>query len=87
MEKPLLVIEVQDLNSVPIVKYKGEEITGKVHVEYMWHTKTEIDGQHEYKLDYAIKQSDEEAPVVRTICGVRREIKDETKTHDSLLFE
>lgn len=85
--EPLLVIEVQDLNCVPVVKYKGKEITGKVHVEYLWHTKTEADGQHEYELEYGIKPSDEEVPIVKTLCGVRGVTKYETKTHDSLLFE
>lgn len=70
MSSPLLVIEVQDLNSVPVVKYKGEDITGKVHIEYLWHTKTEVDGQHEFRLDHAIRLDDFDTPIVRTISEV-----------------
>jgi hypothetical protein len=38
---PLLVIELNELNGVPKVFYKGEEITKKLHVGFDWHTRTD----------------------------------------------
>ncbi|WP_142399121.1 hypothetical protein [Bacillus thuringiensis] len=35
---PLLVIEVQDMSSVPSVIYKGDDIKGKVSISYGWET-------------------------------------------------
>ncbi|MGN7308829.1 hypothetical protein ACTHQ2_23080, partial [Bacillus subtilis] len=37
---PLLVIEVKDLNSVPIVRHNGVAINGMVVIEYLYGTKT-----------------------------------------------
>lgn len=34
----MLVIEVKDMNSTPVVKYEGQDITGKVAVSYKWET-------------------------------------------------
>lgn len=54
--QPLLVIEVQDLNSVPVIRYKGEVVTGKKAVEYFWRTKTaEDNGEHKFELKYVDK--------------------------------
>lgn len=35
---PLLEIRVDDMDSVPTVFYKGEEIKGKCNVDYSWTT-------------------------------------------------
>lgn len=53
-KKPLLVIEVDDLNSVPRVYYKGEEIKNKHSIDYEWLTKdSEINsGLNKVTLDY-----------------------------------
>ncbi|PEU76759.1 hypothetical protein CN386_16095 [Bacillus cereus] len=40
--KPLLQIVLSDIDSVPIVHYKGEEIKGKVRISFDWKT----DGQY-----------------------------------------
>jgi hypothetical protein len=38
--KPLLEITVTDLNSVPVIKYKGETINNLDYVNYNWSTRT-----------------------------------------------
>lgn len=40
-QTPLLVIELQDENSVPIVKLNGEEIERKQKIDFSWSTKTQ----------------------------------------------
>lgn len=35
----LLVIEVSDINSVPVITYKGKELMGKIAVSYDWVTR------------------------------------------------
>lgn len=40
-KKPLLTIELEDMNSTPIVKYKGEELLYKKHVKFDWEQKTD----------------------------------------------
>ncbi|MGX5628214.1 hypothetical protein [Bacillus cereus] len=40
--EPLLQIVLSDIDSVPIVHYKGEEIKGKVRISFDWKT----DGQY-----------------------------------------
>ncbi|SCN42941.1 Uncharacterized protein BC88300_04634 [Bacillus cytotoxicus] len=37
-EKPLLQIVLSDINAVPVVLYKGEEIKGKVRISFDWQT-------------------------------------------------
>ncbi|MCQ6530672.1 hypothetical protein [Bacillus mycoides] len=37
-EEPLLQIVQSDINAVPIVLYKGEEIKGRVRVSFEWKT-------------------------------------------------
>ncbi|MGG3800449.1 hypothetical protein [Metabacillus fastidiosus] len=51
----LLVIELDDETSVPKVFYKGEELTGKVHIHFDWKTKERpsLGG-----LSYEIKRAD-----------------------------
>lgn len=39
---PLLQIELADINSVPTVFYKGEEINGKIKVSFDWETNDEV---------------------------------------------
>ncbi len=42
-DKPqLLVIELDDINSIPRVFHNGEEITKKIHVKFEWDTKTDV---------------------------------------------
>ncbi|OAB48471.1 hypothetical protein PBAT_02230 [Paenibacillus antarcticus] len=44
---PLLTITVQDIDSVPVVTYKGEDIQGKVSISYEWLTRDDTgDGIH-----------------------------------------
>ncbi|MDY7224649.1 hypothetical protein [Halalkalibacterium halodurans] len=40
-QTPLLIIELQDENSVPVVKLNGEKIEQKQKVEFSWLTKTQ----------------------------------------------
>ncbi|EOW9529885.1 hypothetical protein ACO11K_003649 [Bacillus cytotoxicus] len=50
---PLLVIEVKDMNSVPTVTYKGEDIKGKVLINYEWITKEfEKQGKHNMTIKH-----------------------------------
>ncbi|WP_379397850.1 hypothetical protein [Paenibacillus lentus] len=56
-QEPLLIIEVKDMESVPVVRYKGEDITGKVRVGYQWRTKGDSDlGNHNILLEYVDKE-------------------------------
>ncbi|PGT77312.1 hypothetical protein COD86_26790 [Bacillus cereus] len=50
---PLLVIEVQDMNSVPSVTYKGKDIKGKVLINYEWTTdEFEKKGKHNMTIKH-----------------------------------
>ncbi|MGO4219538.1 hypothetical protein AB4Z03_26905 [Bacillus sp. YAF12_1] len=54
MNKPLLVIEVQDISSVPTVTYNGETIEGKVSIAYEWGTSGYKEkGKHVLSLNHA----------------------------------
>jgi hypothetical protein len=54
---PLLVIELRDMQSVPVIKYKGKEIDGKLEVNYHWKTKGLEDlGEHEISLEHVDKE-------------------------------
>lgn len=55
---PLLAIVVEDMDSVPVVKYKGNTLSGKVSVSYGWDTKSDVDGKHSYNLEYGSKSED-----------------------------
>ncbi|MNW43607.1 hypothetical protein D3C74_208120 [compost metagenome] len=56
-QEPLLIIEVKDMESVPVVRYKGEDITGKVEVGYQWRTTGNNDlGKHNISLEYVDKK-------------------------------
>ncbi|GGJ61928.1 hypothetical protein [Virgibacillus salexigens] len=59
MSKPLLEIRVDEDNSVPVVFYKGEEISNKISIHYDWVTRTEVEGQHELVLKYYDKDDHE----------------------------
>lgn len=51
--EPLLVIEVLDMNSVPSVTYKGEDIKGRVSIDYEWKTNGfEQLGSHNLKIKH-----------------------------------
>jgi hypothetical protein len=50
--KPLLEITVSDLDSVPVVKYKGEVISNKASVSYDWLTRTDKEGKHALAIGY-----------------------------------
>ncbi|MDF1510813.1 hypothetical protein Gp_19 [Bacillus phage vB_Bacillus_1020A] len=41
IDAPLLKITLEDINSVPLVTYKGEEIKGKINVSFDWETDTQ----------------------------------------------
>lgn len=52
-QEPLLIIEVKDMESVPVVRYKGAVLTGMVKVGYEWETKGCDDlGKHSLSLEY-----------------------------------
>ncbi len=40
-EYSLLTIELETIDSVPVVHYKGQEISKKRHVEFIWDTQTD----------------------------------------------
>ncbi|GGJ48543.1 hypothetical protein [Virgibacillus salexigens] len=42
VNKPLLTIELEDIDSIPKIKYKGERITGVVHAGFDWVTKNGV---------------------------------------------
>lgn len=41
MKKPLLTIELSDIDSIPKVIYKGKKITKRIHVSFDWSTQTD----------------------------------------------
>lgn len=66
-EPPLLVIEVKDLNSVPIVRHNGVAVTGMVVIEYLYGTKTLEVGKHEYTIEHMIKPGKDKVPLIRKL--------------------
>ncbi|MGM7635645.1 hypothetical protein [Bacillus sp. Hm123] len=67
-QKPLLVIEVQDLDSAPVVKYKGEIVDKKAAVSYGWKTigaEDEPDGKHDFCIEYYECEEGERIPVIK----------------------
>lgn len=59
-ETALLTIEVKDMHSVPVVKYKGEEVQGNVEVSYEWKTRgCDNFGTHNAKVKYYDKEKKE----------------------------
>ena len=61
----LLTIELTDEHSIPRVIYKGEEITGRIAIDFEWHTK---DADQCGSTYYRIKHTKDSAgaPVVET---------------------
>lgn len=56
---PLLTFELQDMNSVPIVKYKGEEIKLKTHVAFDWKGRTEESyGGAEFEIEHHLREGE-----------------------------
>ncbi|EOW9527892.1 hypothetical protein ACO11K_001538 [Bacillus cytotoxicus] len=41
-EKPLLQIVLSDINAVPVVFYKGQEVKGKVRISFDWKTNDQL---------------------------------------------
>lgn len=68
-ELSLLTIELEDENSIPKVFYKGEEITGRIHISFSWDTK---DTYSQGGLSYAIENSGKDNIVNR----IERRTKD-----------
>ncbi|MED4162463.1 hypothetical protein [Halalkalibacterium halodurans] len=66
LEKPpLLVIELQDENSVPIVKLNGEEVGAKLKVDFSWATKTDKKiGGFMYNVEHTVTKN---GPGIKTI--------------------
>ena len=60
----LLVIVQENENSIPKVYYKGKEITGRVCIEFFWHTRT---ANEPNKLNIKIKYADKKTASVWTI--------------------
>jgi len=66
VKDPLLTISVYDLNSVPVVTYKGKEIEGKISISYDWLTRSVgEDGGHSICIKHCT--NDHGAPSVDTI--------------------
>lgn len=63
MKEPLLIIEVADMDSVPVIRYKGQEISNKVSVSYDWKTRTSVVGEHDLTINFF----DENDPDIQTI--------------------
>ncbi|WP_339179239.1 hypothetical protein [Oceanobacillus sp. FSL W7-1293] len=55
---PLLTIELEDMNSVPVVKYKGEELVHKTHVKFDWEQKTDKSfGGVEFDIEHHVSEA------------------------------
>ncbi|MGF7046386.1 hypothetical protein J2T13_000862 [Paenibacillus sp. DS2015] len=65
-KEPLLTITVQDLDSIPVITYKGEDIQGRASLSYEWVTR---DNKGEGKHDMSIKHypNTTGTPVLKTI--------------------
>jgi hypothetical protein len=71
MAKPMLEIRVDDMDSVPVVYYKGERIEAEVSVSYDWQTRTDDRvlkgfGKHRMQVKY-ITNEPGALPVTNTI--------------------
>lgn len=56
--KPLLTIELEDMNSVPVVKYKGEELGHKTYVKFDWERKTDKSfGGVEFDIEHHVSKA------------------------------
>ncbi|WFB57481.1 hypothetical protein [Paenibacillus sp. BR1-192] len=68
VNEPLLIIEVEDMESVPTVRYKGEKVEGKIDVSYSWETSDAFNrGSHKVH----IKHFDKDQNSVKTL-GIER---------------
>ncbi|AYB47137.1 hypothetical protein D5F53_29260 [Paenibacillus lautus] len=66
--EPLLVIEIEGMESVPTVRYKGEKVEGKIDVSYSWETSDAFNrGSHKVH----IKHFDKDQNSVKTL-GIER---------------
>lgn len=68
MAKPLLIIEVNDLDSVPLVIYKGKRLPNAlIHIGYDWQTRDNTGcGKHAVSLEY-VKDHENGCPEIRAI--------------------
>ncbi|WP_313894692.1 hypothetical protein [Psychrobacillus sp.] len=69
---PLLSIEIESLDNVPKVIYKGEEITGKTNIDFTWETKTLDPGKVEFMVKYYDK--DETGSLTHMVIGEGRKV-------------
>lgn len=52
-KKPLIKIELEDINSIPKVTYDGRDITNRCHVDFKWITKSdECAGGAMFEIEY-----------------------------------
>ncbi len=67
-----MVIEVDDMDSVPRVMYKGKSLEGRHHINYEWLTKTEHvkQGVHNFTLDFYDKN---DRTVIKNIRGCEKQ--------------
>ena len=58
MDKKFLVIELDEVSSVPKIYYQGEEITRKVKINFEWETKNDepCSGGMELNIDHYVKE-------------------------------
>ncbi|MNW36753.1 hypothetical protein D3C74_137710 [compost metagenome] len=55
-EEYLFTIKVKDMDSVPAITYKGNEIKGLIDITYDWRTKSFFDeGEHRLAVEHASK--------------------------------
>ena len=78
--KPLLTIELDEIDSVPKVIYKGEEIKGKVRVAFEWETDSEVMelGSPYIDIEYCVNNPNER-PYTKSISYNGYFKKDESK--------
>lgn len=72
-ESNLFSIEVKDMDSLPVIKYRGKKIEGLREVEYNWSTRTADEpGKERFSLEYIDKQEDKRPKIKRVEYEVER---------------
>jgi len=65
--KKLLLIELDDKDSVPVVYHQGEKVNAKVKIQFEWETKTGTSpGKMEFKIQH-YEKGDNNIPVLKEI--------------------
>lgn len=72
MSKPYLQITLDELNSIPEIIFKGEEIKGRREVIFHWETDTDKPGGTTVKVEYLCGNGH---------CPKTKRIEERTKNH------